>query len=95
MTIYKKGIKYKCRKDLPIYKPKELESTLIEINQNNKKLLVRYIYRHSSIDLSEFLPILFEKLSYENKAIVLCEAFNANLLNYNNDTNISVFLDCM
>ena len=68
--IYKKGIKCKCRKDLQIYKPKELESTFIEINQKNKKLMVGCIYRHPLVDLSEpnnhFLTILFEKLTYEN-----------------------------
>ena len=51
------------------------------------------------MDLSEFnnhfLPILFEKLSYENKTAVLLGEFNANLLNYDIDTDISDFLDCM
>ena len=51
------------------------------------------------MDLSElnnhFLPILFEKLSYENKTTVLLGDFNANLLNYDIDRDISDFLDCM
>ena len=59
--MYKKGIKYKCRKHLQTYKQKELKSTFIEVNRNNKKLMVGCIYRHPSMDLSEldnhFLPI--------------------------------------
>ena len=51
------------------------------------------------MDLSELnnhlLPILFEKLNYENKTTVLHEDFNANLLNYDTDTDISDFLDCV
>ena len=51
LAYTKKVGKYKCRKDLQIYKPKELESTFIEINQKNKKLIKGCIYRHPSIDL--------------------------------------------
>ena len=51
------------------------------------------------MDLSErnnhFLPILFERLSYEKKTTVLLGDFNANLLNYDIDTDILDFLDCM
>ena len=51
------------------------------------------------MDLSELnnhlLPILFEKLNYENKTIVLHGDFNANLINYDTDTDISDFLDCV
>ena len=42
---------------------------------------------------NHFIPILFEKLSYENKTTVLLGDFNANLLNYGIDTDISNFLD--
>ena len=99
LLYIKKGIKYKCRKDLQIYKLKELESTLIEVNQKNKKLIVGCIYRHPSMDLSElnnhFLPFRFEKLSYGNKIIVLLGDFNANLINYDSNTDILDFLNCM
>ena len=37
-AIYiKKGLNYKLRKDLEIYKSKQLESTFIEVNLKNKK----------------------------------------------------------
>ena len=42
---------------------------------------------------NRFLPILFEKLSYENKTMVLLGDFNANLPNYDIDIDISDFLD--
>ena len=42
-----------------------------------------------------FLPILFEKLFCENKTAILLGDFNANLLNYDIDTDISDFLDHM
>ena len=51
------------------------------------------------MDLSElnnhFLSIVFEKLSYENKTTVLLRDFNDNLLNYDTDTDIFDFLNCM
>ena len=97
--IYIKGLKYNCRKDLPIFKLKELGSIFIEIKQMDKKLIVGCIYRHPLMDLSELYnhvsPILFERLSYGNKTTVLLGDFNANLLNYDNDTDILDFLDYM
>ena len=42
---------------------------------------------------NHFLPNLLEKLSYENKTIVLLGDFNANLLNYDTNTDVSNFLD--
>ena len=65
--IYKKSIKYKSRKDHQIYKAKQLESTFIEIKQNNKSIVVGCIYHHPSMDLSDFnhsyLSPLLENLS--------------------------------
>ena len=51
------------------------------------------------MDLSGFnhnyLSPLVEKLSYENKSIVLFGDFNADLLKYDSDTDTSNFLDLM
>ena len=44
---------------------------------------------------SDHLPNLLEKLSLENKALALLGDFNANLLKYDTDTDISNFLDLM
>ena len=54
-AIYiKKGLNYKLRKDLEIYKSKQLESTFIEVNLKNEKIVIDCIYRHPSMELSEF-----------------------------------------
>ena len=95
----KKGLHYKLRNDLQIYKSKELESTFIEITQNKKITVVGCIYRHPSMELSEFnsdyLANLLEKLSVENKTLVLLGDFNADLLKYHTNSDISNFLDSM
>ena len=61
--------------------------------------MVGCIYRHPFIELGEFnshsLTNVLEKLSLENKTIVLLGDFNTNLLKYDIDTDISNFLDLM
>ena len=68
LLYIKQGINYKLRKDLQIYKSKELESTLVEVlksgmPRNNRDIVC--IYRHPSMELSEFnihfLSVLLEK----------------------------------
>ena len=44
---------------------------------------------------SDYLPNLLEKLSLENKTLVLLEDCNANLQKHDVDTDISNFLDLM
>ena len=99
-AIYiKKGLNYKLKKDLEIYKSKQLESTFIEVNLKNEKVVIGCIYRHPSMELSEFnndyLTNLLDTLSSENKTIVLVGDFNADLLKYDQNSNISDFLDLM
>ena len=49
-TIYiKKGLNYKLRKDLEIYKSKQLESTFVEVTPKNEKVVIGCIYIHPSI----------------------------------------------
>ena len=95
----KKGLNYKLRNGIQIYKSKQLESTLTEITQDKEHIVVGCIYRRATIELGEFnshyLTNLLEKLSLENKTLVLLEDFNANLLKYDIDTGISNFLDLM
>ena len=51
-AIYtKKGLHYKLRNDLQIYKSNELESTFIEITQNKEITVVCCICRHPSMEL--------------------------------------------
>lgn len=90
------------RKDLDtlLYHPKQLESCFAEIYlEKQPNLIIGSIYRHPSMSLSEFnsdfLSPLLDKVTLENKTIVLLGDFNVNLLNMNTNNNISNFLDIM
>ena len=74
LLYIKQGINYKLRKDLQIYKSKELESTFIEVlepGMPRNNMIIGCIYRHPSMELSEFnnhfLSVLLEKISKEKK----------------------------
>ena len=91
---------YKCPNDLNIYKKNELESTFIEIvNPKKSNILVGVIYRHPSMDLTDFncnyLDQLLENISKEQKSIFLLGDFNVNLLNYNGHNQTNEFLDSL
>ena len=50
----------KCYNDLNIYKKNELESTFIEIvNPKNSNIIVGVIYRHPSMDNTDFFLFFF------------------------------------
>ena len=57
------------------------------------------IYRHPSIDLTDFncnyLNKLLENISKEQKSIFLLGDFNVNLLNYNEHNQTNEFLDSL
>ena len=91
-------LSYKCRNDLNIYKKNELESTFIEIvNPKKSNIIVGVIYRHPSMDLTDFncnyLSKLLENISKEQKSIFLLGDYNVNLLNYNEHNQTIEFLD--
>ena len=94
-----KNLKYKLRKDLIIYHKVMIGSTFVEIiNKNEKNMVVGCIYKHPKQAIPNFLdnhllPLL-EKLSNENKQILIIGDFNINLLNYD-DKNTANFLDTM
>ena len=88
---------YKPRKDLCHYKAIKLDSSFIEIsNPKRSNITTIYIYRHPNIDLDEFsnnyLNILLDKLSKENKSFFLLVHFNVDLLKYNKHTPTNKFL---
>ena len=90
----------KTRNDLNIYKSAELESTFIEIiNHKKSNILVGCIYRHPVMDLNEFndyyLNELLNKLSSENKSVILLGDFNVNLMKYDNHPSANEFLDSL
>ena len=88
-----KSLKYKLRKDLNLNKPKEIDSTFIEIIEAKKKnAVIGCIYKHPKVPVKEFLndylqPLLI-KLSFEKKEVILMGDFNINLnCNTNNCDN--------
>ena len=93
-----KNLKYKLRKDLNIYHKGLIESTFVKIiNKNKKNMVAGCIYKHPKQTISNFLdkhllPLL-EKLSHENKQILIMGDFNINL-NYDHKNNAN-FLDTM
>ena len=93
-------LSYKTRNDLKIYKSFELESTFIEICNNNKtNIITGCIYKHPNININEFnddyLNKLLDKLSKENKTIFLLGDFNIDLLNYDIHPPTNKFLDSL
>ena len=71
---------YKCRNELNIYKKNELESAFIEIvNPRKSNIMVGVIYRHQSMDLTDFgcnyLNQLLENVSKEKKIYFLTWRF--------------------
>ena len=95
-----KDINFKIRNDLKIYKYKELESVFIEIiNRKGKNTIVGCIYRHPCMEVTEFndvfLQNILEKLSYENKEIIIMGDFNIDILKYDTNSDSATFLDNM
>nr|XP_047126254.1 uncharacterized protein LOC124807829 [Hydra vulgaris] len=93
-------LNYILRPDLKFQKKKELESTFIEVLlPSEKNIIVGCIYRHPCMNTSEFfityIQTLLDKLSLENKNIVLLGDFNINLLKYESCNDASNFLDLM
>ena len=77
-----------------------IESTFIKIlNKKEKNLIIGCVYKHHKDEVKDFtnnhmMPLL-DKLSNENKDIMIMGDFKVNLINCNDDTNISNFLDIM
>ena len=95
-----KNINYKLRKDLKIHKSKEVESIFIEIiSKKERNTITGCVYRHPCMDARDFkntyLQNTLEKLSYENKDIILMGDFNNDILKYDTNNNSATFLDMM
>ena len=67
--------------------------------QKKSKIIVRVIYRHPSMVLTDFncsyLNKLLEDISKEQKSIFLLGDFNVNQLNYNEHNQRNGFLDSL
>ena len=77
-----------------------IESTFIEIlNKKQKNMIIGCVYKHPKHEVSDFtnnfITPLLDKLSNENKDIMIMGDFNINLITYNDDKNTGNFLDTM
>ena len=77
-----------------------MESTFVEIvNLIKSNNIVGVIYRHLSLDLTDFncnyLNKVLEIISKEQISIFLHGHFNVNLLNYNEHNQANEFLDSL
>ena len=93
-------LSYKCRNDRNIYKKSELECTFIEIlNPKKSNIIVGIIYRHPSMDLTDFncnyLNKLLENISKKQKSAFLLGDVNVNLLNCNEHNQTNELLDSL
>ena len=58
-------LSHKCRNDLNIYKKNELESTFFDIaNPRKSNIIVGVIYRHPSMELTDFNCNYLNKTNY-------------------------------
>ena len=95
-------LRYKIRKDLNLYRAKEIESTFVEIikpNLKNKNKIIGCIYKHPNVPVAEFtsdfINLLPEKLSHERKEIILMGDFNINIFNCESNKDTTDFMDTM
>ena len=95
LLYIKERMTYKVQNELKITKSAELESIFIEIQNNHKRknVIVGCIYRHPCMDPAEFnesyLQNLLDTLAFENKDIFLMGDFNINILQYDNNKELS------
>ena len=87
----------KPRKDLEIYKPKELESTFIEIVvPRGKNFIVGCVYRHHGIEQNEFNELftsILDKTNKEKKIACIAGDYNIDLLKINKLKQIDDYFD--
>ena len=101
VLIYvKSGINFKLRNDLNVYKPKELESLFIEVNNKKESNdIIGVIYRHPCMNgtafIDEHLKAIVDKLSKENKKVFIAGDFNFDLLNAATHNETFKFFDTM
>ena len=79
---------------------KELESIFIEvINPKSKNFIIGCIYRHPSMKPIEFIDVymsdLLQKISKEDKTIMIMADFTIDVLKYDTNTDSTAFLDSM
>ena len=97
VAIYvKKGVKTVSRKDLNVFKEGEFESCFIELvtDTKHKNIIIGEIYRVPGTDMSEKQFIkeynnLIDKISKENKEIIIATDQNIDYLKINSNSTTS------
>ena len=76
-----------------------MERIPIKKKKKKKNVIVGCIYHHPSLNPTEFVDIhiqeLLQKMSKEDKTIVLLGDFNIDLLKYDTNKDSTAFLDLM
>ena len=84
-------LRYTIRNNRKLYKEREKESTFLEIIEHDKKKdkTIGCIYKHPIVPVTEFtndyISPLLEKVSRDEKEIILMGGFNINILNCESD----------
>lgn len=102
VSLYiKSGLEYKCRPDLELNND-FIESCFIELDKKDlhydKNVILGVIYRPPNTNPTEFNKVIYKILKViktEKKLIYLIGDYNLNLLNSDNHTQTSEFLNIM
>ena len=95
----KETINFKMRDDLSIFIPHIIETIFIEMTIDHKNMVCGVIYRPNTLpkaDLDIFTTTLFEivdKITNENKSLLLLGDFNIDLLKYETHNKTNDFVD--
>ena len=91
-----KEVNFKERKDLKIQRKGEIEAVFTEIlNEHSENIIVGCIYKHPSMNLKLFNSMyqnLTEKITSENKQLIVMGDFNIDLLKCENFSDNEDFL---
>ena len=91
---------YKSRPDLNIYESKNLESVFVEIYADKRKsnMIIGCVYKHPEMSITDFNSYFsksLEKMSLENKKIIIFGDFNIDLMKSDIHNDTASFLDIM
>ena len=97
VAIYiKDGLHFKMRDDLSIFEEGLYESIFIEVNIDNKKIIIGEIYRPPNTNIVDFnnkYSSLLDKIKHEKKSLIIGSDQNINLIKANDHPSTQEFLD--
>ena len=94
-------LRYKIRKDLNLYREKEIESNFVEIIEpilRNKNKIIGSIYKHPNVPVAEctsdFINLIENRKAFSwKKETILMGDFNINIHNCDSDKDTTDFID--